>query len=135
MSYFKETSNPKALNLEILKTSDSKVTLGFKCSPELKLKLAKAALNDGLTLSSYTEMLLNRANQDFEEYQKENKALKDNNSVLTKKIQFYECPTLQNLLLNNKDEIHTFKNMEGKTVNLKVQTLQDAYTVIINSFK
>jgi len=135
MNYFKEIKNPKALNLEILKTSDSKVTLGFKCSPELKLKLAEAALSDGLTLSTYTEMLLSKANQDFEKYHKENKVLQKKNLDLKNKLDFYECPALQKLLQNNKDEVHTFKNMEGRTVNLKVQTLQDVYTFMINSFK
>jgi chromosome segregation ATPase len=50
--------NPKALNLEGLEDEKNKVTIGFKCQAQLKLRLANEATATGLTLSEYVETLI-----------------------------------------------------------------------------
>ena len=45
--------NPKALNLESARQSQTKVTTGFKIEPKLKIKFAEKAEELGLTLSKY----------------------------------------------------------------------------------
>jgi macrodomain Ter protein organizer (MatP/YcbG family) len=52
------SSNPKALQLNGLDTATRKVTIGFKCNPKIKLKLAQDACKYGLTLSEYVENLI-----------------------------------------------------------------------------
>jgi hypothetical protein len=128
-------ANPKALNIDAIKYSTSKVTLGFKCNPELKVKLAEDAELNGLTLSAYTELMLTETHQYLQGYKKENAKLKSIMVNLKNKLDFYECPELIKLFENNKNQVHTYKNTEGKDINLKVETLQDAYIIIINSFK
>jgi chromosome segregation ATPase len=51
-------TNPKALNLEGLEDEKNKVTIGFKCQAQLKLRLANEATATGLTLSEYVETLI-----------------------------------------------------------------------------
>lgn len=135
MEKITENANPKALNIDAIKCCTSKVTLGFKCNPELKVKLAEDAELNGLTLSAYTELILNETHQYLEGYKKENAKLKSIMVNLKNKLDFYECPELVKLFENNKNQLHTYKNREGKDINLKVETLQDAYIIIINSFK
>jgi hypothetical protein len=130
-----QNANPRALNLNAIKNCTSKVTLGFKCKPLLKIKLAEHAALNGSTLSAYTEMLLTNAEQKFEYYKKEILRLKSSSVNLQSKVDFYESPTLVKLFQNNKNQVLAYKNAEGKEVVLKVETLQDVYTIIINSFK
>jgi len=43
-----QNKNPKALNLDAIRSSSNKVTLGFKCSPTIKLELARQAQELGI---------------------------------------------------------------------------------------
>lgn len=51
----------KQINLQKLSENKSKVTLGFKCEPGLKLDLAKSAQQLNLNLSEYVESLVSSA--------------------------------------------------------------------------
>jgi hypothetical protein len=53
--------NSRALDLEAIRDSNKKVTLGFKCNPELKIRLAQEAQECKLTLSTYTESFIEDA--------------------------------------------------------------------------
>jgi hypothetical protein len=53
-----QSINPKALNLEGLEDAKNKVTIGFKCQAQMKLRLANEATAKGLTLSEYAEALI-----------------------------------------------------------------------------
>ena len=121
-------NNPKALNLEILKGITNKVTLGFKCSPELKLKLADGASDKGLTLSNYTEMIL----LDFDEIITEKVFELE---LLNNKINFYESNELKALFNKHRGKTVKYKNSNNEMVNQKINCIEDVYIVIINSFK
>jgi hypothetical protein len=127
--------NPKALNLEDLPYRNSKVTLGFKCDPLLKLKLAKEAAINGLTLSTYTEKLINEHIEKIDEENQEIEILKSKIVNLSKRLRFYESPILEKLLAEHKHEEHIFTGIDGKKVKLRLTTIQDVFTLMINNYK
>lgn len=55
---YQHSINPKGLNLEGLEDEKNKVTIGFKCQAQMKLRLANEATAKGLTLSEYVETLI-----------------------------------------------------------------------------
>jgi hypothetical protein len=120
-----ERVNTKALNLGILHTEKNKITLGFKCTPRLKLKLAHEARELNITLSEYVESIAE--NHDS-----------GKNLLLaqrTNQVEFYENEILQTLYLQNKGKTFDFTSAKGEPIKIHIQTLQDVYTVLINSFK
>lgn len=127
--------NPKALNLSAVNESDSKVTLGFKCDPKLKIQLAEIANLNGLTLSSYVESYIKNAQGTIEAKNQICEKLKSENSKLIIKVNFYENSLLKELFNQYKDRTISYIKTNGQKVNLKIMTIEDVYTVIINSFK
>jgi hypothetical protein len=120
-----ERTNTKALNLGKLHLEKNKITLGFKCSPRLKLKLAQEAHSLNITLSEYVESIAE--NHDS-----------GKNHLLAQKIkevEFYENDLLQTLFLQNKGKTFDFTTAKGESLKIHIETLQDVYTVLINSFK
>lgn len=127
--------NPKALNLTSIKNSSKKVTLGFKCSPKLKILLAEKASINGLTLSSYVESTLSEYQSTIGVLEKKNKELNLANFQLSLKTKFYENDNLKKLYNDHQGKTVTYINSKGEEVNHKIVTIEDVYTVLINSFK
>jgi len=128
--------NPKALNLDAIQESNAKVTLGFKCDHELKLQLAQEAEEYGLTLSSYTEALIEGAEQFILlKNKEEKKALTNIIEEQQRKINFYEAPLLKQLLYDNINKEINYINEKGQNTLIKIQTIEDVFSVIICSFK
>ena len=130
-----QNTNPKALNLDAIRNSESSVTLGFKCPPELKLILAEEAEKSGLTLSSYVCQVV-----DFE--MKEKFLLRQQNELLTaaldkveSELKFFKNKHLLDLLQKQKGKAATYINRDGKEVNVVVNSIEDVFELIINSFK
>lgn len=121
-------NNPKALNLDKIRNTDKKVTLGFKCSPETKIELAEKARNFGLTLSEYVQNIIKNRKSEKDVLINKIKELSD-------RLTFYENDTLKDIFKENENKLISFENKEGKKVNIKITDIKDAYFVIINSFK
>ena len=119
-----EKFNAKALSIEGLNELSTKVTLGFKCNPKLKLKLALEAQGMNLTLSEYVESII--CNHDI--------ALTANKE-LKKRLEHYENDFLKSHFQKHKNTTVTFKNSQGENCNQHIYTLQDVYTVIIQIVK
>jgi hypothetical protein len=125
-----EYYNPKALNLDILEedTTGRKVTLGFKCSPQLKLQLATEAQHKGYSLSEYVESIMETYTTQSDEIEQLNNQVTGQQASLD----WYEKDKLVQELL---------KKHKGKTINLKgkdsrkVEKPQDIIWFIFNSFK
>jgi hypothetical protein len=89
--------NPKALNLESARQSQTKVTTGFKIEPKLKIKFAEKAEELGLTLSKYLGGLISEKEEIINLLGKEGQkkiadlskrlALYENKNLITKKIE------------------------------------------------
>lgn len=123
-------SNPKALNLDILEedTSGRKVTLGFKCSPQLKLQLATEAQEKGYSLSEYVESIM-------ETYTTQSGVLEKLN------LQANELQKIVDMYEKNQIVQTIFDEYKGKTIsikgkgNLKIESAHDVIRVIFHSFK
>ncbi|MEO6731919.1 MAG: hypothetical protein ABIN01_11940 [Ferruginibacter sp.] len=120
--------NPKALKLDGLDSSTKKVTIGFKCNPRIKLKLAQDAIKYGLTLSEYVENLLldlegahrPDANQIFE---------------LSEKLAFYENDILKTLFKQYESQEMVIKKADCEDFKIRINEPKDIYSIIINSYK
>ena len=119
-----EKYNPKALNIEMLSVHESKVTLGFKCNPKLKLKLALEAQAMKLTLSEYVESVI--SNHDL---------ITRKNIELQKRIEHYENDFLKSLFDKHKNTLIEYKNSNGESRKTEINSLQDIYTVFIQIVK
>ncbi len=120
---------------------EPKVTIGFKAAPHLKIKLSEAANELGFTTSEFIESLL----LNFQDIKTFDKSIDDvkvlNNEMsreivkLKSKVAFYECPKLKEFHRATLGETGKYVNENGQPVNLKINTIEDTYTFIINSFK
>jgi hypothetical protein len=121
-------NNPKALNLEKLRNTDKKVTLGFKCSPQLKISLANQAEANNMTLSEYVERLVMNID---EKYQYLRLKIKH----LLKDINFYENEKLNQLFIENKGKTVSYINTtDNEKKEIRIDTMKDIYTIMVNSF-
>ena len=133
-----QKTNSKALNLDGIKDSKNKVTIGFKADPDIKLSLANEAEKLGLTLSEHVECLIGnreKSKSNSKEQAGEIEKLSATVNEQKKTIDFYENDLLKKLYEENKDKKIIFKNKKGEPVEIQVVDLKDIYTIIINSFK
>ena len=128
------TYTGKALNLEVLQHSKNKVTLGFKCNPLVKLTLAQEAERLGITLSEHVENIVVNRKQLINGNGEAN-ASEETINKLKEKINFYENDFLKKLLDDNKGIPHTYIDANGETQTLTVNSMQDAFTVMTNSYR
>jgi len=131
--------NPKALNLEAIMQSQTKVTLGFKCHPNVKLDLAQKAQQLGLTLSEFVENLIMNSEKLLENIQLQKKEEKER-LILTiqeqkAKLEFYENDSIKRLFEKYKNKTAEYKNDSNTTVNLKIVDIKDIFTIITSAFK
>lgn len=130
-----EKNNPKALNLDSLEGVKHKVTLGFTCSPQVKLELAQEAKQLDITLSEHVEhLVMNRQSLHLsakEEIGKLTALLNEHKGT----IQFYENPFLHQLHIRYKGKTQEYTDSSGKKHRIEIKSIRDIYTVMINSFK
>lgn len=124
-----KTYNPKALNLEKLRYSDKRVTLGFKCSPKLKLDLAEIAELRNISLSEYVEWIVVNL-------PKRNIALRKEVDELSNRLAFFEDnPTLLNILNREFGKEHALKTADNEILKIKINNVRDVFEIMVNSFK
>ena len=120
--------NPKALKLEGLENLNRKVTIGFKCHPQIKLHLAAEAKKSGLTLSEFIEILIQEldsaVNLEKEEVQK-----------LQQQLAYYENEVLLEWFKHHENQNIKYTNSKGEIVSITIKQPRDIYTILINSFK
>ena len=134
--FIMETTNTSDVETTI--DSQRKITLGFKCLPSVKAMLMEEAEEEGLTLSSYVESLINQMpenNNQMTQMLDENGKLKSRIALMTKRLSIYENECLQNLYMSHLNQTVTYTNLKGEKVEKEIVFLPDVYEVIINSFK
>lgn len=104
------------------------VTVGFRCKPEFKSKLATIAKSKGLTLSAYVESFLNIANNMIDECNL-------TNAKLSEKLTFYENDTLYEFFNKYKGKNIPYTTPNGSKNDLEIKNIEDVYTIMVNSFK
>jgi hypothetical protein len=117
-----EKNNPKALNLDLVRNSESNVTLGFKCPPELKLILAEEAENSGLTLSSYVCQLVNFETKEKFRLHKQNKLLTAEVEKIKTELKFFKNKHLHDLFEEQKVKNNADGFRKGKEVNVNINS-------------
>ncbi len=111
--------------------NERKVLIGFKCSPSLRLSLCEQADKLGVTLSSHVETIVSAQENELTNI----KSLSEQVIRLKERIAFYENPILKELYEQFKGKTISYKDGQGNTINKPINTIQDVFTVIINSFK
>ncbi len=117
----------------------NKICISFKAAPELKIRLFEAADKAGVTTSEFIETLLHG----FKDFQTFNKTalpvdiekLTEENRQLKSRIDFYEQSKLVKVLADNKGKNFRFTDVDGNFSDITVDTIKDAFTLLIRSFK
>lgn len=129
MYFYNMKTKWKSLDLHSLINKTSQVVIGFKTTPQLKLKLAAEATEKGTNIGSYVRNIIeNRENNESA------KALKIENVDLKNKVSIYENPEAKAILVNYKGKaVDYYEN--GIKLNKVINTMEDVYFVIMKSFK
>lgn len=129
-----EIKNPKSLNIEGINLNGKKVTIGFKCPPAKKYSLAKAAEKLGLTLSEHVENIIMNEGLANPNHENETRGLQLLIKELGEKVSFYENDFLKTVFNKYKFQKIKMNNPKGELVEIEISSMQDVYSVIINSF-
>lgn len=129
MYFYNMKTKWKSLDLHSLINRTSQVVIGFKTTPQLKLKLAAEATENGTNIGSYVRNIIeNRENNES------TKVLKNENVDLKNKVSIYENPEAKAILINYKGKaVDYYEN--GIKLNKVINTIEDVYFVIMKSFK
>jgi hypothetical protein len=115
--------------------SQSLVTLGFRCEPELKASLSEAAVSMNLSLSHFVNELVSDAEVIFQQMSDKISNLEAVNYNLTSKIEKYESTELKNLFQQVKGQKVKLTESNGVSTVVQVNTITDLHEVITKSFK
>jgi hypothetical protein len=110
------------------------VTLGFRCSPELKLSLSKLAQKEKKTLSQYVNELTINAENTYKGLLEKISVLELEKTTLEKRISNYETTELKTLFHKCKGKKATIKDSNGDSKEIVVNTILDLHEVITKSF-
>ena len=100
-----------------------KLMVGFRCSPELKLTLSKSASLCYFSLSEYCELILSS-------YEETSEKILELESL----VNFYENDKLKKLFKELHGQENNFNSTDGYPMSVKVNSIKDIFTIIVNSF-
>lgn len=134
----------RALQLDEIANSRNKVTLGFKCSPQLKIGLAQEAQGFSMSLSEYVEAIVeNRETQN--QYTQPSQVsdseaiiwqLKSQVKELTRKLSFfYEEPMMKRAFLNNQGKIISYTDKDGIPKKDAITSIEEVYKILFKTNK
>jgi len=118
------------LDVNALATSKTKVTLGFKCEPVLKMDLALEAERFGMSLSEYVEVLVARRHENGPESE-----LKSVIEQLKRRLTLYENDLLYKFFNKYKGQTFHFKDQMGKESDLLIDQPHHIYYYLLNAVK
>lgn len=134
----------RALQLDEIVNSRNKVTLGFKCSPQLKISLAQEAQGFSMSLSEYVEAIvenrnaqnqiqqLNQVNNTEAEVWQLNAQIKE----LTRKLSFYyEEPMMKQAFQTYRGQIVPYTDRDGIPRRDAITTMEDVYKILFKTNK
>jgi len=115
--------------------SQSLVTLGFRCEPELKASLSEAAVSMNLTLSQFVKELVSDAEEIYQQLLSKISNLEAANYNLTSKLDKYVSPELKNLFHQCKGQRVKLTDSNGVSKDIQINTIFDLQEVITKSFR
>lgn len=121
----------RTLQLEGLDQMKNKVTIGFKCQPTAKMKLAREADSYSMSLSEYVETIVaNRNSQHDDDAQ-----LHVEIQRLQEKVQYYERGLLRKAYKKNKGRVIAYVNVEGDEKSRTINRIEDVFAIILDTVK
>ncbi len=120
----------RMLDVNALATSKTKVTLGFKCEPVLKMDLALEAERFGMSLSEYVEVLVARRHETGSESE-----LKSVIEQLNRRLALYENDLLYKFFHKYKGQTIHIKDQMGKEIDLFIDQPHHIYFYLLNAVK
>lgn len=138
------TRTGRALQLDKIANSLNKVTLGFKCSPQLKIGLAQEAQGFSMSLSEYVEAIVenrNAQNQAQQINQGNNGEvevwqLKAQIKELNRKLSFYnEEPMMKQAYQSNRGKIVSYTDKDGIPRRDAITSMEDVYKILFKTNK
>ena len=116
----------------------AKITVGFKCEPELKYDLSIEATSTGVTLSEYVENICaNRMQMTHSEDNEsaELKILRMANERAQNRLDKYELELLGPLYKKHQGQLLDMKSPDGSNVKKQVNSPMDILEIILTSVK
>ena len=107
---------------------ENKLTVGFRCSPQTKIRLMEEANQNGVSLSEYLESLIARIESPSHTNNQSSNATSEIQfkiNALNNRLAQYETPLLKSL----------FQNAKANPNNSHIRDLPDLANVIIQSFQ
>lgn len=134
----------RALQLDEIANSPNKVTLGFKCSSQLKIEVAMEAQNYSMSLSEYVESIVeNRHTQNQvvtlpQSTSGDNEVWQLNNQIKELKSRllfFYEEPMMKRAFQLYKGQIIPYTDKDGIPRKDAIINIEDVYKILFKTNK
>jgi hypothetical protein len=116
----------------------AKITVGFKCEPELKYDLLLEAEGSGITLSEYVENICaNRGNASQSSGQDSDEMAQLHDQVMDyeSRLNHYETVVLGPLLMHYRGKSFDIRLPDGSVVSKEVNQPIDLLEIIVKSLK
>lgn len=128
----------RPLQLDGLASAPIKVTVGFKCEGQEKIKLAHEAHQVAMTLSEYVGYLISLRHRQ-QPSALPTSAIDPTNQLmnqLRQQLAFYEQnPVLTGILATYRGKSYTLLDSNGQEYTLMIKQVADVFTILINTFK
>lgn len=123
-----------------------RATISFHLTQEEKEIIIQKALSEFNTLSEYlryqlltaevdNKNMIEKLKSDLKAAESEKNKLRNNLRRLERKVRFYECDKLKDFYKKAQGEHVSFITPFGKKIDLTIESIEDMYSVMINSFK
>jgi uncharacterized protein (DUF1778 family) len=115
-------------------TDTALVTLGFRCTPELKTLLSNSAQVQGLSLSSYVNEIVCNFESRLQKAVDELSKSDIDRKQLIDKLSKYESPIMKSLFEKCKGKSAVITEVNGAKRTIVVNSISDLHEVIVKSF-
>lgn len=112
----------------------SKVTVGFKCNPELKQELVFESVQSGLTLSEFVESLCANRNSQTMGGRTDHEELENLRAQISQQqdlVQLYEAELLGPLFRKYQGKTMEIRDTDGDVEKVVIQSPADLLEVIL----
>lgn len=107
---------------------ENKLTVGFRCSPQTKIRLMEEANQNGVSLSEYLESLIARIESSSHTNSQNSNSTSEIQfkiNILNNRLAQYETPLLKSI----------FQSAKANPSNSHIKDLPDLVNVLVKSFQ
>jgi hypothetical protein len=125
------TRTGRELDVEALNQAINKVTLGFKCNPQVKLRLALEAEEEGVSLSSYIEGIILKREAELYSQEEVDQMLGE----MDDELNFYEHIKIQKAFKLYEGKTLEYVDDHGKTQSILIRSFRNMFMFFIHQIK